>query len=83
MSLQDSCQGDSGGPYYVHEKDNQGRDRVVIIAMVSRGNGCAERNEPGKATRIRKFLKWIKEVVKREGGKNNSSSGDSTTTGEV
>ena len=52
------------------EKDNRNRDRVVILALVSRGNGCAERNEPGKATRVEKFLGWIKEVVKRESNRN-------------
>ena len=45
----------------------------MIIGIVSRGNGCADKNEPGKATRVKRFLSWIAKVTGGGSGKNDTS----------
>ena len=68
IPFQDACQGDSGGPYFTYTNDPlTGRMRAVIVGVVSRGNGCAQRNEPGKATKVHAFVQWIEGIVRRQG----------------
>jgi len=74
VGYQDACQGDSGGPYYLFEKDQRGRKRATMVGLVSRGNGCADKNEPGKATRIKSFLSWITEQTGTSAAESTTSS---------
>ena len=54
---QDACTGDSGGPLWkwVGKKN----PTVFIIGVVSRGRGCARRNEAGLYARVKMYLDWI------------------------
>jgi secreted trypsin-like serine protease len=57
----DTCQGDSGGPYAVMDIDGD-NDLVVeptLIGVTSWGNGCADADFPGLATRVTSYLDWI------------------------
>ena len=76
IGYQDACQGDSGGPYYLYETDSSGRRRAVIVGLVSRGNGCADKNEPGKATRIKHFVEWIQKTIKASSPSSSSDSAE-------
>ncbi len=49
-------QGDSGGPYYSFESDS-GQQRAILVAVISRGQGCADRNSPGIGGRVKAHTK--------------------------
>uniref|UniRef100_A0A0A9Z897 Transmembrane protease serine 11B n=1 Tax=Lygus hesperus TaxID=30085 RepID=A0A0A9Z897_LYGHE len=50
----DSCQGDSGGPLMY-----QTRGVYVFEGIVSFGNGCARRNNPGVYTMVSYYRNWV------------------------
>jgi len=54
----DSCQGDSGGPLVV-EYNNV----LLLIGIVSWGQGCAEPGYYGVYTRVSKFIQFIDQYV--------------------
>jgi secreted trypsin-like serine protease len=60
----DSCSGDSGGPLWKW-MNLKGRQRAVIVGVVSRGTGCARKNKPGIYTRVKKYLRWIFRVTRK------------------
>ncbi len=56
----DTCWGDSGGPYVGEvDADGDGNTEPTLIGVTSWGNGCAEADYPGLATRVTSYLDWI------------------------
>jgi len=53
----DSCHGDSGGPLMVKARDN----KMVLVGIVSWGEGCGRKNFPGVYTKVERFLDWIEQ----------------------
>ncbi|CAH1399077.1 unnamed protein product [Nezara viridula] len=52
---EDTCQGDSGGPLLCRLANN----KWYIAGIVSHGDGCARKEEPGVYTRVSIFHDWI------------------------
>ncbi|XP_072158377.1 venom protease-like isoform X1 [Bemisia tabaci] len=50
----DSCQGDSGGPLMLFMDS-----KYYLYGVVSYGNGCARKNNPGVYNKVHTHLKWI------------------------
>ncbi|KAK6028799.1 trypsin, partial [Ostertagia ostertagi] len=55
----DSCQGDSGGPLACQE-DNE---PYVLAGVISWGDGCAQKAQPGIYTMIAPYLSWIEGIL--------------------
>ena len=41
------------------------KPEAVIVGIVSRGTGCAQ-NTPGVYTRVKKYLRWIFYITRRD-----------------
>jgi len=54
----DSCRGDSGGPLFTWKGD-----KAMMIGVVSRGNGCANKDQAGVYTQLTSFLDWIEKNI--------------------
>ncbi|XP_050664597.1 serine protease nudel [Leptidea sinapis] len=54
----DACQGDSGGPLLCRNPSNP--QQWYIAGIVSHGDGCGRKGEPGVYTRVSLFIQWIK-----------------------
>nr|XP_021187246.2 serine protease nudel [Helicoverpa armigera] len=54
----DACQGDSGGPLLCRNPLNS--QQWYMAGIVSHGDGCARKDEPGVYTRVSLFVKWIR-----------------------
>ncbi|XP_048007438.1 serine protease nudel [Leguminivora glycinivorella] len=54
----DACQGDSGGPLLCRNPQNS--QQWYIAGIVSHGDGCARKDEPGVYTRVSLFVEWIR-----------------------
>ncbi|CAK1598802.1 unnamed protein product [Parnassius mnemosyne] len=54
----DACQGDSGGPLIC--KNPLNAQQWYVAGIVSHGDGCARKDEPGVYTRVSIFTEWIK-----------------------
>ncbi|CAH1394432.1 unnamed protein product [Nezara viridula] len=61
-SDKDACAGDSGGPLFVLDRS---QNRLVQIALISMGIGCARSGEPGVNTAIYPYLGWIQWTIER------------------
>jgi secreted trypsin-like serine protease len=70
----DSCSGDSGGPIFYRT----GND-VTLVGAVSYGRGCARAGYYGVYTRVSKFITFVKETLKANGGAVLPESGKSIT----
>ncbi|XP_053603895.1 serine protease nudel isoform X2 [Plodia interpunctella] len=57
----DACQGDSGGPLLCRNPFNS--QQWYVAGIVSHGDGCARKGEPGVYTRVSIFMKWIKHHI--------------------
>ncbi|MDQ3233629.1 MAG: serine protease [Pseudobdellovibrionaceae bacterium] len=66
----DACQGDSGGPLFV---PSSGSEPARFIGIVSHGEGCAQRGQPGIYTRVSSYAAWIQSSLQRF---EDSSSAD-------
>lgn len=53
--------GDSGGPLICQSKSNA--NEYYLAGIVSHGEGCARRGEPGVYTRVALYVKWINEMI--------------------
>lgn len=51
-------QGDSGGPLLCKNPLNS--QQWYIAGIVSHGDGCGRKDEPGVYTRVSLFVKWIR-----------------------
>jgi trypsin len=69
----DSCSGDSGGPLFYRT----GSD-VTLVGAVSYGRGCARAGYYGVYTRVSKFLSFVKDTLKSNGGAVLPESGKFT-----
>lgn len=65
----DSCQGDSGGPHVTRY-----RDTYFITGIVSWGEGCARKGKYGIYTQVSKYIRWIREGIKKLMPKEKSSN---------
>ena len=54
-----------GGPVWKRRKTVVGKPKAVIVGIVSRGTGCAQ-NTPGVYTRVKKYLRWIFYITRRD-----------------
>ncbi|EFO93130.1 hypothetical protein CRE_09997 [Caenorhabditis remanei] len=58
----DSCQGDSGGPFACRREDGA----FVLAGVISWGDGCAQKKQPGIYTMVAPYLSWINAIVNGE-----------------
>lgn len=56
--LINNFQGDSGGPLLCRNPLNS--QQWYMAGIVSHGDGCARKDEPGVYTRVSLFVKWIR-----------------------
>ncbi|KAM9301056.1 coagulation factor X-like [Morus bassanus] len=56
----DACQGDSGGPHVTRYKDT-----YFVTGIVSWGEGCAKKGKYGIYTKLSRFLRWVKAVMRQ------------------
>lgn len=54
----DSCLGDSGGPLFQFDAN----DRVVVIGVVSAGEGCGEKGFPGVYAQTSTAVQWMRDL---------------------
>ncbi|CAI2351254.1 unnamed protein product [Caenorhabditis sp. 36 PRJEB53466] len=55
----DSCQGDSGGPFACRRPDGA----FVLAGVISWGDGCAQKKQPGIYTMVAPYLTWINKII--------------------
>ncbi|XP_051870389.1 coagulation factor X-like [Pristis pectinata] len=55
----DSCQGDSGGPHVTKHKNTW-----FLTGVVSWGEGCAHKGKYGIYTKVSKYIKWLRWVMR-------------------
>lgn len=63
----DACQGDSGGPMIKWKTAGDGTTNAVQVGIVSRGMGCAFKDQPGIYERVDAYKGYIQEIIK-DGG---------------
>ncbi|XP_075573241.1 coagulation factor X [Pelecanus crispus] len=56
----DACQGDSGGPHVTRYKDT-----YFVTGIVSWGEGCAKKGKYGVYTKMSRFLRWVRTVMRQ------------------
>ncbi|XP_067896209.1 coagulation factor X-like [Heterodontus francisci] len=66
---QDACQGDSGGPHVTQHKNTW-----FVTGIVSWGEGCAQKGKYGIYTKVSKYIRWLKMVMKQFHSNRNASS---------
>ena len=64
----DTCTGDSGGPLvlvdYQRGRIPEQDSRQTLIGIVSWGEGCAQKGQPGVYTRVTAYLDWIARAMR-------------------
>lgn len=61
--LFDSCKGDSGGPLWTRSSKNT--SQILLVGVVSFGQGCASPGAPGVYARISAYNNWISHVIRK------------------
>ncbi|XP_039998540.1 uncharacterized protein LOC120798357 [Xiphias gladius] len=56
----DACQGDSGGPHVTRY-----RNTYFVTGIVSWGEGCARKGKYGIYTQVSKYIRWIREGIRK------------------
>ncbi|GCB81523.1 hypothetical protein scyTo_0022524, partial [Scyliorhinus torazame] len=68
----DACQGDSGGPHVTKHKNTW-----FLTGVVSWGEGCGQKGKYGIYTKVARYIKWLK-MVMREMAPNSNRNISST-----
>ncbi|XP_078088474.1 coagulation factor X-like [Mustelus asterias] len=65
----DACQGDSGGPHVTKHKNTW-----FLTGIVSWGEGCGQKGKYGIYTKVSRYIKWLKMVMREMSQKSDRNT---------